>query len=305
MYNEIYWNEGETLELKSIEMLKDTNTIVEIKKGFSVDLKYQVDNKFLVRIFPKKMWKEREKEFNIIRKLSILTPYIPRGLDFGFIQEKGYMITDYLPGEDTKNGMKQVSLLEQYQADVAAGEVLREIHKIDLLVPRMNWFDYQQEKYYRKLNALKKTKLELTFLQETEEFIEKHLSKMKEREIRLQHGDFHPANIIIHNHHFAGLIDFNRMEYGDPLFDIAKIGFFTTNSSIAFAKGNILGYIGEEEPSDFWELYALYTAMHLVFALSWASENKEANLEKLINYAKKTAESHENFRQHIPKWMTN
>lgn len=48
-----------------------------------------------------------------------------------------------------------------------------------------------------------------------------------------------------------GLIDFNRLEFGDPLFDLAKIGFFTTEVSIPFARGNILGYIDKEEVTDF------------------------------------------------------
>ncbi len=308
MYNReklIYLKEGGNLDLRAIEMLKNAKVIKEIKKGFSIDQKYQVDNSYLVRVFPENMWEERKVEFEAIQKLSPLAPKVPRALDFGLLQGKGYMVMDYVLGEDAESGMTHLSKAEQLQAGVSAGAVLRKIHKMDINATELNWYDFQKEKYYRKLSKLKKSNIEVVFLQELESFIENNLDLMKGREIRLQQGDFHPANIILKNHQFSGIIDFNRLEFGDPLFDLAKIGFFTTNSSIAFAKGNILGYIGKEDITDFWKVYALYTAMHIVFALSWASENDTRNLEKLESYAIKTVSSHDNFRKLTPKWMTN
>ncbi|PZG39278.1 aminoglycoside phosphotransferase [Listeria ivanovii] len=292
------------MEIQSIEMLKNASVIKEINKGFSLDQKYQVDDNYLVRIFHKATLKERKIEFETIQKLNSVTQNIPRALDFGTLQGEGYMVIDYLQGKDAESGMDELSNFEQFQAGFSAGEVLQKIHKADIEGPKINWFDFQQEKYFRKLKILKNSMMEISFLQETEDFIEANLFLMRGRESRLQHGDFHPANIILNQHQFAGVIDFNRLEFGDPLFDLAKIGFFTTNSSITFAKGNILGYLNEEEPAGFWKLFALYTAMHLVFALSWASEKDYRNLGKLIDYAKKAVDSHDNFRKLMPKWMT-
>lgn len=291
------------MDVTQLKMLHNAKVISEIKKGFSIDRKYQMDEKYLVRVFPKDLLQERKQEFEIIRALSSQIPLVPKAYDFGSIGEEGYMIIEYLRGEDAESGMNHLSNLEQFKAGFSAGELLRKIHELPLDIPVMNWFDFQSTKFKRKAQELKKLEISAPFLIETEKFVHDNLARLKNRPICLQHGDFHPANIILDNKKFAGLIDFNRLEFGDPLFDLAKIGFFTTEVSIPFAQANILGYIEKEQLADFWELYALYSAMHLLASVSWAAGDESRNLDKLMNYAAKTAASHDNFQKLVPYWM--
>lgn len=213
------------------------------------------------------------------------------------------MIIAFLNGVDGEFGMDDLSDLEQFEAGFLAGKVLRKMHALPLEVPKMNWFDFQTAKHKQKSVELEELNLRLPFLMEADRFINDNITRLKDRPICLQHGDFHPANIILNHKKFAGIIDFNRLEFGDPLVDLAKIGFFTTEVSVPFAQGNMLGYIKEQEIAGFWELYALYTAMHIVAAVSWAARDTSRNLEKIISYAAKTAVSHANFQQVIPNWM--
>ncbi|MBC2183437.1 phosphotransferase family protein [Listeria sp. FSL L7-0233] len=291
------------MDVTQLKMLHNAKVISEVKKGFSVDRKYQVDETYLVRVFPIDLLQERKQEFEIIRALSSQIPLVPKAYDFGTIGEEGYMIIDYFRGEDAESGMKHLSNLEQFKAGFSAGELLRKIHELPLDIPVMNWFDFQAAKFNRKVQELKKLGVTAPFLTETEKFVLENIVRLKNRPICLQHGDFHPANIILDNKKFVGLIDFNRLEFGDPLFDLAKIGFFTTEVSIPFARGNILGYIDKEEVTDFWNLYALYTAMHITSAVNWAAKNESRNFKKLMNYAAKTAASHDNFQKLMPNWM--
>ncbi|MBC1544910.1 aminoglycoside phosphotransferase family protein [Listeria cossartiae] len=291
------------MDVTQLKMLHNAKVISEIKKGFSVDRKYQVDETYLVRVFSIDLLQERKQEFEIIRELSSQISLVPKAYDFGTIGEEGYMIIDYLRGEDAESGMSHLSNLEQFKAGFSAGELLRKIHQLPLDIPVMNWFDFQAAKFNRKAQELKTLGVTAPFLTETEKFVHEHLTRLKNRPICLQHGDFHPANIILDNKKFVGLIDFNRLEFGDPLFDLAKIGFFTTEVSIPFARGNILGYIDKEAVTDFWNLYALYTAMHITSSVNWAAKNKSRNFKKLMNYAAKTAASHDNFQRLMPNWM--
>lgn len=48
---------------------------------------------------------------------------------------------------------------------------------------------------------------------------------LKGRPNTFQHDDFHPSNILIHNRNFSGIIDFGRMDWGDPIHDLQKLGF--------------------------------------------------------------------------------
>ncbi|EAE6297564.1 phosphotransferase family protein [Listeria monocytogenes] len=291
------------MDVARLKMLHNAKVISEIKKGFSIDKKYQVDETYLVRVFPIDLLQERKQEFKIIQALNSQTPFVPKAYDFGFIEREGYMIISYLQGEDAESGMTHLSHSEQFKAGFSAGEILREVHKIPLDIPKMNWLDFQTAKFKRKVEELKELEITASFLTETEQFVYENLARLKNRPVCLQHGDFHPANIILKNNKFVGLIDFNRLEFGDPLFDLAKIGFFTTEVSIPFARGNILGYIDKEEVTDFWNLYALYTAMQITSAVNWAAKNESRNFKKLMDYAAKTAASHDNFQKLMPDWM--
>ncbi|EAG9259731.1 phosphotransferase family protein [Listeria monocytogenes] len=291
------------MDVARLKMLHNAKVISEIKKGFSIDKKYQVDETYLVRVFPIDLLQERKQEFKIIQALNSQTPFVPKAYDFGFIEREGYRIISYLQGEDAESGMTHLSHSEQFKAGFSAGEILREVHKLPLDIPKMNWLDFQTAKFKRKVEELKELEITASFLTETEQFVYENLARLKNRPVCLQHGDFHPANIILKNNKFVGLIDFNRLEFGDPLFDLAKIGFFTTEVSIPFARGNILGYIDKEEVTDFWNLYALYTAMHITSAVNWAAKNESRNFKKLMDYAAKTAASHDNFQKLMPDWM--
>ncbi|EAE5921773.1 Aminoglycoside phosphotransferase [Listeria monocytogenes FSL J1-208] len=291
------------MDVARLKMLHNAKVISEIKKGFSINKKYQVDETYLVRVFPIDLLQERKQEFKIIQALNSQTPFVPKAYDFGFIEREGYMIISYLQGEDAESGMTHLSHSEQFKAGFSAGEILREVHKIPLDIPKMNWLDFQTAKFKRKVEELKELEITASFLTETEQFVYENLTRLKNRPVCLQHGDFHPANIILKNNKFVGLIDFNRLEFGDPLFDLAKIGFFTTEVSIPFARGSILGYIDKEEVTDFWNLYALYTAMHITSAVNWAAKNESRNFKKLMDYAAKTAASHDNFQKIVPSWM--
>ncbi|MBC1387423.1 phosphotransferase family protein [Listeria innocua] len=291
------------MDVTQLKMLHNAKEISEIKKGFSIDRKYQVDETYLVRVFPIDLLQERKQEFKIIQALASQTPFVPKAYDFGFIEKEGYMIISYLRGEDAESGMTHLSHSEQFKAGFSAGRILREVHKKPLDIPKMNWLDFQTAKFKRKVEELKGLEITASFLTETEQFVYENIARLKNRPVCLQHGDFHPANIILKNKKFVGLIDFNRLEFGDPLFDLAKIGFFTTEVSIPFARGNILGYLDKEEVPDFWNLYALYTAMHITSAVNWAAKNKSRNFKKLMNYAAKTAASHDNFQKLMPDWM--
>ncbi|MBC1355260.1 phosphotransferase [Listeria welshimeri] len=291
------------MDVGELRLLHNAKAIHEIKKGFSVDRKYQVDKKYLVRVFPKELLLERKKEFELLQALHSIVPYVPQAFEFGYFNGEGYMIIAFLNGGDGEFGMDDLSDLEQFEAGFLAGEVLRKMHALPLEVPKMNWFDFQTAKHKQKSVELEELNLRLPFLMEADRFINDNIARLKDRPICMQHGDFHPANIILNHKKFAGIIDFNRLEFGDPLVDLAKIGFFTTEVSVPFAQGNMLGYIKEQEIAGFWELYALYTAMHIVAAVSWAARDTSRNLEKIISYAAKTAVSHANFQQVIPNWM--
>ncbi len=109
---------------------------------------------------------------------------------------------------------------------------------------------------------------------------------MKNRPNKFQHDDFHPSNLLINNKQFSGIIDFQRMDWGDPVHDLQKLGFFSKPVSIEFTRGIIEGYHNGKGISDsFWELFTFYSAVHIVSALVWAKRRSQEHFDLLHKYS--------------------
>ena len=131
-------------------------------------------------------------------------------------------------------------------------------------------------------------------------FIEQRLPLMKDRPSVLQHDDFHLPNLIISHYTYAGTIDFGRFDWGDPVFDFIKLGMFSSEKSIPFAKGLIEGYYDGEPPEQFWDLYAMYLAMNVFAGTVWGHQlNDNGNMQRHVT---RFIDDHEGFTTSIPKW---
>jgi len=133
---------------RDIPFLKNIETVQELKKGFSHDKKYALNSQYLLRIFPKETTDIRKEEFDRIKKLSQLSDYVPKALDFGVLDSHNmsYMILTYLPGIDGEDGLKYLSNKEQYIAGFRAGQELKKLHQ--LLAPHdyPSWYSVKKKK---------------------------------------------------------------------------------------------------------------------------------------------------------------
>ncbi|MCP6429213.1 phosphotransferase, partial [Klebsiella pneumoniae] len=73
------------------------------------------------------------------------------------------------------------------------------------------------------------------------DYIEKTRYLLDTRPQTFQHGDYHIGNMIITNNYELGIIDFDRLDYGDPWEEFNRIVWCACASSV-FAAGRINGY---------------------------------------------------------------
>ncbi|MDY0407985.1 aminoglycoside phosphotransferase family protein [Paracerasibacillus soli] len=165
----------------------------------------------------------------------------------------------------------------------------------------LDWYSHKKEKTKRYFQELEQLKIDKKLKTLCLDYFIKNESLMKRRPTTFQHDDFHPANIIIENGKFAGIIDFQRMDWGDPIHDLHKLGFFSSPISIPFTQGIVDGYhLHTKLSTDFWELYTLYSVIHLVSSLVWGT--KRGMQEKMMMYAMNVLKDHDNFTRIIPRW---
>ncbi|MBP2145850.1 aminoglycoside phosphotransferase (APT) family kinase protein [Methanofollis sp. W23] len=130
---------------------------------------------------------------------------------------------------------------------------------------------------------------------------------MKNVEPSFQHDDYHPANIIVDEGTFGGVIDFNRCDWGDPIHDFYKTALFSRNVSVPFSVGQIDGYNGGNVPDEFWKKYSLYAAMSIVPDIVWSYRysihtGTSEQIERSQRTIRTILSDHEGFELDVPLW---
>ena len=270
--------------------------IETINKGYSSDKKVIVrrgNEKFIVRTFEGNQ-ERREQEVALLKKLEELNANSLRVISL----EEGKMVTSYIEGEDAEEAITKLPREAQYQIGVEASKDLRKIHLIQ--APTNDWYERQSAKYRRYIERYQELPLKVQGDEQIMGFIEERLHLMKDRPNVLQHDDFHLPNLIVKDGKYVGVIDFGRFDWGDPIWDFIKLGMFSTEKSVPFAKGLIEGYYNGEPSKEFWELYALYLAMSVFSAIVWGQIQGEC--DKLLKHVDRYIKDHKCFTQPVPVW---
>lgn len=288
-----------------IPCLRSANLITGIEKGYSNDEKYVADHKFLIRVFSDKESDLRKKEFEVITKLSQMSSHVPKAIDFGYLvhEQQAYMLLSYLPGADAESLLPLMTKGDQYKAGYIAGGELKKLHQCMATSNYPAWHIVKKKKSDRYIDEFELIEMDKSLFQLLKTYINANEHIMLNRPNVFQHDDFHPSNLLIDNNRFSGIIDFQRMDWGDPIHDFHKLGFFSKQISIDFTVGIIDGYHENTAPSEqFWKLYALYSAMHIVSALVWGKKLGDQQYIFMKERALEVLHDHDFFTQPIPRW---
>lgn len=282
-----------------------------IAKGFSADRKYVVtkgNERFLLRVFDLHQYPRKEMEYKALERMRQENVLCSRALELGRWEEAnlGYMVFTYIDGDEGADVVCSYPEETQYEIGLQAGAELLKIHRYEAPDSVGPWYERQRKKHERNKEQYWGCGIRFPGDAQLLAFIEEHLDAMSDLPNRLQHDDFHLANLVVKDGHLSGVIDFNRCDWGDPIHDFLKIGFFSADISTAFAVGQIHGYHqGREPDAEFWRLYSLYLAMNLVGSVAWTLKAHPDGLNDMLDRIGRVLEEHRNFETLIPAWYTN
>ncbi|KMK77970.1 aminoglycoside phosphotransferase family protein [Alkalihalobacillus pseudalcaliphilus] len=293
--------------IKQIPFISNCTGINEINKGFSSDKKYIIhmkdDSKVLLRMFDLEELKIKQNEFYILEKMKETNVNCSRPIEIGEVEGHGYMITSYIEGKDAEDEIRNYSEQEQFDLGYQAGKELNKMHKISAPSHISSWYSRKVEKHQKYMEAYLRCGIKIIHDHKILNFIDDHIELMKQRPNVFQHDDFHPGNMIVKDGKLAGIIDFNRYDWGDPIHEFLKIGIFTREISIPFSKGQIKGYFNNQEPSeDFWRLYSLYMAMCVFSTVVWTINTIPHNLNEMLDKVYQFLDDHNYFDTFKPTW---
>ena len=132
-------------------------------------------------------------------------------------------------------------------------------------------------------------------------FIHENSSYLANRPQVLHHGDFHTGNLIISPDDIIGVIDFNRVDYGDPWEEFNRC-VFSWRVSVPFTIGQIHGYFDNSVPDLFFRLMTLYIATNAVGSIHWAIEYGKNEIETMLKNAEDIFKWYNGFKTYVPLW---
>ncbi|MFJ8064490.1 aminoglycoside phosphotransferase family protein [Psychrobacillus sp. NPDC096426] len=276
-----------------------------IEEGFSDDEKWCVDNTYLLRISPKSDISQLVEQANLTNAVHALDNRIPYVHDVGVYENRAYMILDYMIGENGDVALPMKSPEVQYEIGLQVGSTLKHMHSIVASKDYPNWEETWRGRFENQSARFEEIARRHPNYASILPFIQDNLRLLINRPSCVQHFDFHPGNVLIHEDRFTGLIDMQKIRYADPINEFYKMEYFNVQVSIAYARGVLDGYHDEKTiPNSFWELHRLYAAMHLVFAEVWGHEGGIDQMEKFQRYTRFTVDQFDEFRLLVPKWYS-
>lgn len=278
-----------------------------INKGWSSDKKFYVETadgrKLLLRVADISDYVRKKSEFEIMKQVAALGVPMSQPVDFG-INDNGqsvYSLLTWCDGQDAEVVLTSLSETEQYVLGIKSGEILRRIHSISAPKEQEEWSSRFNRKTSIKIEKYKDCDIKFNGDDKIINYIENNRKLLEGRPQCYQHGDYHVGNMIISPDNILSIIDFNRLDYGDPWEEFNRIVWSATVSP-HFATGELNGYFGGRPPIEFFKLLAFYISSNTLSSIYWAIPFGEKEITTMKNQARDVLTWYDNMNNPIPTW---
>lgn len=282
--------------------------IVEpLNKGWSNDQKYYIrtadGRELLLRVADISQYENKKQGFEAIKQLDNLDILISHPVDFGICNngQSVYSLLTWIAGKDAEYLLPELNSKYQYLLGVRAGEILRILHQVPAAKNQISWSERFNKKINRNITDYEACGIRLEGADKIIEYIEQNRCLLKNRPQCFQHGDYHAGNMILTKSGELGIIDFNRLDYGDSWEEFNRITWCADVSAV-FASGRINGYFHNNVPALFFRLMALYIGSNQLSSIPWAIKLGHKEVSTMLRQAENVLKWYDGFQTCIPKW---
>lgn len=285
----------------------DWKKVIPITKGWSNDQKFYVEmldrRKFLLRISAISNFDRRQSEYDALKEWYSSNIAMPEPIDFGICNKERnvYTLFTWVDGDDAGKILPDLSREEQYRFGYSAGRMLKLIHQNPAPNERPSWSETFNQKIDRKIKAYKDCVIQIKNADKIIDYINANRYLLDQRTQTAQHGDYHCGNMVINKDHKISIVDFDRLDYGDPWEEFNRITWSADISPI-FATGQIDGYFCDSVPDSFFRLMALYIAVNQLSSIPWSIPFGQSQVNVMLDQSKKVLDAYDQFQSVIPKW---
>jgi aminoglycoside phosphotransferase (APT) family kinase protein len=219
------------------------------------------------------------------------------------VGNRAYCLLSFIEGKAALDALGRCPPDAQCAVGVQAGADLRRMHRVLPARPVRPWDERILDKHRAGLAAYWTCGVRVEHDEEIAAFIEANADAVRGRPSHFQHGDFHVANLVMRDQRYAGAIDFDRWDWGDPYQEFLKVGFFSSAVSVPFCNGQIHGYFDGATPDGFWRLCAVYTAMSVLGSVVWARRRTPDEVDEMVEFSNRVTGDYDQFRSVVPRWF--
>ncbi|WP_353855711.1 aminoglycoside phosphotransferase family protein [Bacillus sp. Bos-x628] len=299
-------------ELKQLSpLLSKAIFFQQMSSGFSGDRTYVVTilngEKLVLKLTGTHQYNTLKRKANILRMFKKQGILCSEVMDMGVVHEHNlsYSILPFIEGENAREFIHKRTREEQYKIGRRAGLELRSMHEYVAPSSIESWDQRVMAKHERYVHVYQSCGVKFEHDEIVVDFINSHSDAVKNRPNRFQHDDFHLGNLIIRDAKYAGAIDFDHYDWGDPIHDFYKLSLFSTEKSIPFSVGQIDGYFCNQPSKEFWLLFSIYTAMSLFSSIVWTLKFDPHHVDQMVKRVNRILSDHQHFTQLEPGWYTN
>ena len=294
--------------IRDLPIRHEVTKVEFLDKGYSTDRKYLLWTgdriAYLLRVSDISEEQKRRSDYDLTARLHEKGIACPRPIAFGTNEDAGacFIVQSYVAGECAEDAIPLLTPDHQYDVGLDAGETLRGIHGALPSPHRVDDYNIRSGKYRLRREVVTEMGASFQGQDRAERYVEARMHLLRDRPTMFRHGDYHPGNLVLLDGRLAGVIDFNRCDWGDPIDDFYKMAFFGAPLSEPFARGQVRGYFGGDPPGDFWPLYNLYVAMVLPGDIAWTHKYYPQHFNRSIELIKLITRTHDFFSGTPPVW---
>lgn len=309
------YEHDETIVRRDLELIHDASLSGQrwqatfLAMGWSSDRKYYLSGRdgrsYLVRASDQEVFARKQAEYHILILASRTGIRMQMPVEFGTLGDGKTVFTlmSWVEGEPLEGILASLSPAEQLEAGRSAGRALRKLHTIQAPSTQPPWGPRMTLKMQAKRQSYLACGIRVPGDEGALAYLNDHQELLVGRPQCLQHGDFHVGNLVYCTDRELGVIDFNRVDYGDPFEEFYKLLMFSRSASIDFARGQIDGYFAGPPPADFFPLLALYAADALLFSIAWAIPYGSKDVQKMVEIAEQVITDYDGFQTVVPRWL--
>lgn len=260
--------------------------VIPVNEGWSGDEKYRVvgenGRQLLLRISPAEKAARRRGEFETLRRVNAqVAANIPQAVDCGTCQGGAYTLLIWVPGRPAEEVLPELTADQQADLGAQAGWIARMLHNVPAPEGVEDWQVRFSRKMTRKVEQYRACPIKIPECADFAAYVRENGRLIEGRGNRFQHGDLHVGNMVVDNGLHLGLVDFDRMDWGDPWEEFNRITW-SVQCSPVFASAMVKEYFGGEVPEAFWRLLALYMASNQLSCIPWAVPFGQEQVDVMI-----------------------